>query len=124
MAPKCSAWCMWSTAKGEQQCLADRQRDLPMVRFCAQVALHQLKHGRHFLIENPKDSAIWRVHCFQQLLKQESVTWGNLNFCAWGMQDPVSKDYFSKATSLVHNFPEGILDPIFRPCPRTTSTKL
>ena len=96
MAPKCASWCMWSTAKGEHQCYEDRQRDLPMVRFCAQVALHQMKHGRHFIIENPKDSAIWKVHCFQQLLKQESVTWGNLNFCAYGLKDPVSKKLFSQ----------------------------
>ena len=51
MAPKCSAWCMWSTAKGEHQCYDDRQRALPMVRFCAQVALHQIKHGRQLLLK-------------------------------------------------------------------------
>ena len=88
-----------------------------MVRFCAQVALHQTEYGRHFVIENRKGSAIWRVHCFQQLLKQEAVTWDNLNFCSWGMQDPVSKDFYNKATSLMHEFPDGILNPILRTCP-------
>ena len=62
---------------------------------------------------------MWGVHCFQQLLQQQSVTWGDLNFRAWGMRDPVSKDCFSKGTSLMHNFPDGILDPIFRQCPAT-----
>ena len=94
MAPKCTAWCAWSTAKGSEQCEADRQSDLPMVRFCAQVALHQISRDKYFIIENPKDSAMWKVHCFRHLLSEAAVTWDNLNFCAWGMQDPVSKDVF------------------------------
>ena len=58
MASKCTARCMWSAAKGAAQCEADRLKDLPMVRFCAQAAMHQIAHGRHFILENPKDSAM------------------------------------------------------------------
>ena len=60
---------------------------------------------------------MWKVHCFRRLLNEEAVTWGNLNFCAWGMQDAVSKDFYKKPTSLMHNFPDGALAPVFRTCP-------
>ena len=58
MAPKCTTWCKWSIAKGEHKCQEDRQKDLPMVRFCAQVALHQIKRGKHSIMENHKHSSI------------------------------------------------------------------
>jgi len=58
-----------SNLKGEEAKAADRKAAMPMVRFCAMVALHQLKHKRKLIIENPKDSSIWYVHCFQALLR-------------------------------------------------------
>ena len=87
------------------------------------VALHQLKNKRKFNIENQKDSSIWYVHCFQDLLRQKGVTYGDLNFCASNMRDPVSGKYYKKGTSLFHNFPPGTLDPIFKTCPNTTLKK-
>lgn len=35
--------------------------------------------------------------------------------CAFGMQDP-SGYYYYKPTSLLHNFGEGVLDPVFKRC--------
>lgn len=60
------------------------------------------------------------MHCFQDLLRQNGVAYGNLNFCAFNMRDPVSGKYYKKGTSLLRNFPPGTLDPIFKTCPNTT----
>ena len=119
MAPLCSPWCLHSNLKGEEAKAADRKAAMPMVRFCATVAHHRLKHGRRFIIENPKDSSIWYIHCFQDLLKYVGVSHGNLDFCAFGLKDPKSGKFYKKGTSLLHNFPPGTLDPIFRQCPNT-----
>jgi len=124
MAPLCSPWCLLSNLKGEEAKAADRKAAMPMVRFCATVALHQIKNNRKFIIENPKDSSIWYVHCFQDLLRQKGVDYGTLNFCAFGMRDPVSGKYYKKGTSLLHNFPAGTLDPIFKLCPNTVGRKV
>ena len=83
MAPLCSPWSPWSNMKDEHTRWEDRKKAMPMVRFCAQVALHQIKHGRKFIIENPKDSAIWKVHCFLDLMALAGVTYGTLDFCAF-----------------------------------------
>ena len=95
-----------------------------MVRFCATVAHHQLKHGRKFIIENPKDSSIWYAHCFQDLLKYVGVSHGNLDSCVFGLKDPKSGKFYKKETSLLHNFLPGTLDPIFKQCPNTSQKKV
>ena len=40
------------------------------------------------------------------------------------MRDPVTGKYYKKGTSLLHNFPPGTLDPIFKTCPNTTLKKI
>ena len=65
-----------------------RKKYLPMVEFCARVALYQIEHGRCFIIENPATSKIWFTKCFQRLLMKHAVTYGTLDMCAFGMRDP------------------------------------
>ena len=79
MAPLSGPWCNWSNSKTDEQRHIDRQKALPMVRFCAQVAVHQLVRGRKFIIENPRDSAIWWTHAFKYLTEKSGVTYGNLD---------------------------------------------
>ena len=88
MAPLCSPWSQWSNMKSDQDRTEYRNWVMPRVRFCAHVAMHQVKHGRKFIIENPRESFLWYVHCFQDLLRISGVTYGNLEFCAFGMRDP------------------------------------
>ena len=33
----------------------------PLASFCGKVALHQIKHDRHFLCEQPQSSELFRV---------------------------------------------------------------
>ena len=68
MAPVCSPWSQWSNMKDEKTRLSDRKAFMPMVRFVVQVALHQIKHGRRFVIENPRDSAMWYTRRMEDLL--------------------------------------------------------
>jgi len=92
-----------------------RKKYLPMVEFCARVALYQIEHGRYLIIENPATSKIWFTKCFQRLLMKHAVTYGTLDMCAFGMRDP-NGYYYYKPTSLLHNFPDGVLNPIFKRC--------
>ena len=54
---------------------------------------------------------------FINLAERPGVSHNTLNMCAYGMKDPVSDLYYLKAVTLLHNFPKGSLDPIFRRCP-------
>ena len=86
-----------------------------MVEFCARVALYQIEHGRYFIIKNPASSKICYTKCFQSLLMKQAVSYGTLDMCACGMRDP-NGYYYYKSTSLLHNFPERTLEPVFKRC--------
>ena len=44
---------------------AKRAKYMPMVEFCVQVAIYQLRRGRHFIMENPQGSALWWQYVFR-----------------------------------------------------------
>ena len=122
MAPVCSPWCNWSHMKPHDQKMADRKKAMPMTQFVLRGAKYQLSKGRHFIIENPYGSDLWKLKEFVDLLLRSDVSYGKFDMCAYGMKDPVSHDYYYKPTCLVHNFPSGVLDPVFRQCPNTTGS--
>ena len=51
-----------------------------------------------------------------ELQKEQGITYGSFDMCCFGARDPVSKKLILKPTSLLHNFPPGVLDPVFRRC--------
>ena len=87
-----------------------------MVEFCVKVALYQISKGRYFIIENPQGSQLWNLACLLRLAQELNVTWDLLNMCAFGLKDPESGLYYKKGMYLMHNFPAGVLSPLFRKC--------
>ena len=48
------------------------------------------------------------------------ATWGDFNFCAYGLKDPESGLRNLKPTSLMHCLPPEVMRPIFRRCKNST----
>ena len=113
MAPLAGPWCTWSNSKTDEQRHIDRQKALPMVRFCAQVAVHQIMHGRNFIIEYPQHSAIWWTHAFKNLMEKPRIKHNRLYLKAFCNTKIVSNGYLARPTSLLHNFPDGTLSPLW-----------
>ena len=122
LAPVCGPWSQMQNINDPAEVAMKRRKYLPMVEFCAKVALYQIEHGRFFIIENPATSKIWFTKCFQRLLMKHAVTYGTLDMCAFGMRDP-NGYYYYKPTSLLHNFPDGTLNPVFKRCSNKSSDK-
>ena len=116
MAPECAPWSQMTNINDRDLRDAKRAKYLPMVEFCVQVAIYQLRRGRHFIIENPQGSALWWQYVFRRIIEHPQGTYGNLAMCAYGMKDP-NGYYYYKPTSLLHSFPDGTLDPVFKRCP-------
>ena len=77
MAPVCGPWShMQNINPNPSDTYEKRKKYLPMVEFCARVALYQTEHGRYFIIENPASLKIWYTKCFQRLLMKQAVTYG------------------------------------------------
>ena len=116
MAPFCRPRCKWSSMVPEHKRYAQRKAALPMVEFCVKVALYQISKGRYFILETPEGSQLWNLACILRLAQELNVTWDLLNMCAFGLKDPESGLYFHKGMYLMHNFPSGVLTPLFRKC--------
>ena len=116
MAPECAPWSQMTNINDRDLRDSKRLKYLPMVEFCVQVSIYQLRRGRHFIIENPQSSALWWQHVFRRIIEHPQVTWDTLDMCACGMKDP-NGYYYYKPTSLLHSFPDGTLDPVFKRCP-------
>ena len=115
MAPVCGPWSQMQNINDLSDTYQKRKKYLPMVEFCGRVALYQIEHGIYFIIEDPVTSKIWFTKCFQRLLMKHAVTYGTLDMCAFDMRDP-NGYYHCKPTSLLHSFPDGVLNPIFKRC--------
>ena len=89
---------------------------MPMVLFCVRVAMCQIERDRKFIIENPQASQMWNLPKILDLMHYEGVTWGTLDMCMYGLKHPDKNEYHRKATSLMHNFEPGQLDPMFIRC--------
>ena len=127
MAPVCGPWSNMQNIQQDQQKVGEkRRRYLPMVEFVASISIarYQLKHRRYFIIENPQTSRIWYLKCMQQLFSDPSVTWGDFQFCAYGLKDPESGLRSLKPTSLslMHCLPPEVMRPIFRRCKHFSSS--
>ncbi len=116
MAPVCSPWCSWSNMKTPEAREHDRKQVLPMVEFCVQVAWHQIKNGRKFIIENPEKSQLFYQQAVLRLSKHQDVSFLLFDHCQFGMKDPITNNYYKKGTYLMHNFHFSDLSPIARKC--------
>jgi len=112
MAPLCSPWSSLSNATPEPQRSEKRRASMPLVLFCHDVAWHQIKHGRFFIIENPQSSAMWNLEDMLKLAASPGVTWVTSQMCSFGLKDPMSHMPMKKAMSFFHSFPLGILHPL------------
>ena len=119
MAPECAPWSQMTNINDRNLRDEKRSKYMPMVEFCVQVAIYQLKRGRHFIMENPQGSALWWQYVFRRIIEHPQVVWDTLDMCAYGMKDP-NGYYYYKPTSLLHSFPDGTLDPVFKRCPNKT----
>ena len=115
MAPVCGPWSIMNNINDQQYVDAKCRKYLPMLDFCVQLAEYQREHDGYFMIENPSTSALWYTRCFQRLLRHSGVTYGTLDMCSFGLKDP-NAYYYYKPTSLLHNFDEDVLAPVFKRC--------
>jgi hypothetical protein len=60
----------------------------------------------------------------QDLLRLDGASYGDLIFCAFGLKDPGSNGYYKRPTSLLHNFQDAVLGPLWKTCPNTTTKKV
>ena len=81
MAPECAPWSQMTNINDRNLRDEKRSKYMPMVEFCVQVAIYQLKRGRHFIMENPQSSALWWQYVFRRIIEHPQVIWDTV--CLW-----------------------------------------
>mgnify|MGYP003340745794 CR=1 FL=1 len=79
--------------------------DMPHVRFCGKAALHQLKHNRHFFVEQPWPTWLVREEPWPQVLRQTNVCSVHIDQCRVGQKGPTGLPA-KKPTILLASAPE------------------
>ena len=119
LAPPCSAWSAIQNINDQKEVARKRKEQEPLLRFVREVCQYQIAHSRFFVIENPFTSRMWNQPHLTALSNTPGVSWGTCYMCRYGMRDPVSRKYFKKSVSLLHNFPSGCMRLLFRRCGKT-----
>ena len=105
VAPECRLWGNWArfnmgrSMKTHDQLQKERQSETPHLELCNQIYLHQISHGRHFHLEQPRGS---EMICQPSL---QDVRLGTLpatfDMCQVGLlQLPSSQDFLQKRTQV------------------------
>ena len=82
---------------------------MPHVRFCGDIALLQVRRGRHFICENPFPTGLWYELPWPTVAQQPGVRAVVIDQCRVGQKAPDGK-YIKKPTTLIASAPE-LLQP-------------
>ena len=59
-----------------------------IARFCSELAFTQLRHHRHFLLENPRGSELFKLPCIAALLATNKICKATFPQCSLGLLSP------------------------------------
>ena len=111
-APMCGPWSAYSDLNaalhvGFAETLRLRRvRRVVILRWMCDLLLRQLARGGDIVVEQPRASRMWRVFCLRRLVRLAGqrgyeLAFVDLDQCAFGLADPVSRRAFKKATRLL-----------------------
>ena len=94
-SPECAPWCKWNQFNASkslalcEKVLSDRWNNLWQLCLAVVLFRYQSSLGRHFHIEQPVGSDMYKVPCMQEVLS--SLSWCKFDLCRLGsLTDPQS----------------------------------
>ena len=91
MGPPCTAFGGYSRInklKSSEQYRKQRRIGTIIADFCADIAEFQLKEGRHFLLENPAGSDLFKLPSWDKVISKYNLPSINFSQCSLGLVDP------------------------------------
>ena len=102
----CSVWSQLMSLSLRTPLQRLRDQDRFLVDFAVDLALEQLRGGRHFVIENPLGSAAWTlVKSLRQLMSRSDVRQAVFHQCQFGLKASGGRPH-RKATRILTSMPE------------------
>ena len=107
LSPVCAPWCKWNQfnmSKSLALCekvLSDRWDSLWQLCLAVVLFRYQRSLGRHFHMEQPEGTEMFKVPCMQEVLS--SLSWCKFDLCRLGnLKETTIRSPHSKETSGVH----------------------
>ncbi len=91
MAPPCTSfgpWARLNKLRSPEKWAESNRIGRALAALCAQICSYQLAMKRHFLIENPLGSELWKLHYFDVLRRDQRICEAVLHQCQVGLVDP------------------------------------
>ena len=91
------------------------------MRFCIELAFEQIKEGRGFILEQPKNATSWKLEVVEKLLSHPDVYTIHLDMCRFGLRaqrGPFSGSLVKKPTLLATNIAE-MAEHVTKVCQKT-----
>ena len=109
-SPECGPWCLWSNLNMgkslvlEEKILQHRESNLWQIALGIVLHRHQRLHGKHFHMEQPKGSLMWKIPGSQELT--ENLAPCCFDLCRVGdMKDPKTQEPIRKRLHVLTTSP-------------------
>ena len=86
-----------------------RAVSLALGQLGGETALHQLRHNRHFLGENPRGSDLWQIRSWRQARQDSRVVWDIIDMCEADLK--IDNKFVKKESEIVAS-DEALLAPL------------
>ena len=90
MAPVCrpfGSWARLNSFVNYEAWLRSYNEAAPLARFCGTVALQQLRTGRHFINEQPRDSTLYSESpWWDEVVRWPQIVWQDFDQCMTGLR--------------------------------------
>ena len=105
VAPECGPWSGWNHLNQHRSpqmfdMIEQKQIDqLPHAKLCQRLAMHQLKHDRHFHFEQPSGSTLFNLKVFEEL--REKAVVARFDMCQFGLCIPKTNRFLRKRSQVL-----------------------
>ena len=101
----CSVWSQLMSLNPRTPLQRLRDQDRVLLDFAVDLALEQMRGGRHFVIENPLGSAAWTLVKSLELMSRGDVRQAVFHQCQFGLKASDGRPH-RKATRVLTSMPE------------------
>ena len=106
LTPECRAFSQMMNVNWERMSAEDVERvrvsGMAMFQFCIRVAEHQIRNGKHFLLEQPDGASSWETHAAKWLAMRLQVESVSFDQCRFGL-NPSGRGLSKKRTRFMLN---------------------
>ena len=109
-APVCTPWTSWTnilTGRAKENVMKNRKQWIPVIKWMYGIIERRLEKGRHVLVENPWNSAMWSCKASYEFFNKEHKDVGTTELIECVKVDQCAYGLCDHDNHLLHSSPPG-----------------